>query len=460
MHMLPTRRLFLKTAAAATIALTCTKVKKAAKPNFLLILADDLGWGDLSAFGAQDLETPNIDALVSEGMKFTNFYANSPVCSPTRAALLSGRYQDLVGVPGVIRTLQNNSWGYLAPDVKLLPQVLHEHGFQTALIGKWHLGLFSPNTPNERGFDFFHGFLGDMMDDYYTHRRHDINYMRHNQQEIDPPGHATDLFSTWAQDYLKSYDRQKPFFLYLAYNAPHTPIQPPPEWVERVQQRAPGMQTKRAHLVALIEHLDDGIGRVLQTLKETGLEKETVVLFTSDNGGQLNIGANNGLLRNGKGSLYEGGIRVPMCFKWPGKIVSGSTSDRIGMTMDVLPTFFQAAGFPIQFTIDGESFLPTALGQDQPPSSRDLFWGRREGRECPTCNFPIAGTIYAMRRGDWKLLQPHPECDFELYNVRIDRREKDNLAKIEPEKFQELYDALQRQLEKYAHAPWLPPDYH
>ncbi|MBN1480905.1 N-acetylgalactosamine 6-sulfate sulfatase [candidate division KSB1 bacterium] len=454
-----TRRHFLKTAAATTIALTCTKVKNETKPNFLLILVDDLGWGDLSAYGAQDLKTPNIDALVSEGMKFTNFYANCPVCSPTRAALLSGRYQDFVGVPGVIRTFQNNSWGYLHPDVKLMPHLLQEHGYQTALIGKWHLGLSSPNIPNERGFDFFHGFLGDMMDDYYTHRRHGINYMRHNQEEIDPPGHATDLFTTWAQDYLKSKDRHKPFFLYLAYNAPHTPIQPPAEWVKRVQQRESNMETKRAHLVALIEHLDDGIGRVLQTLKETGLEQETIVLFTSDNGGQLNVGANNGPFRNGKGSLYEGGIKVPMCFKWPGKILSGSTSDRIGMTMDVLPTFFAAAGIPINHEIDGDSFLPTALGQDQPASSRDLFWGRREGEECPTCNFPIAGTIYGMRRGDWKLLQPHPGCEFELYNLSADPLEENNLAQEEPAKFQELSDALQRQLNEYAKVPWLPPEY-
>ena len=456
-----TRRAFLKTASAVTLAALATSCssKSEKKPNFLLILVDDLGWGDLSSYGAQDLQTPNIDNLIAEGARFTNFYANCPVCSPTRAALLSGRYQDLVGVPGVIRTHQKNSWGYLDPDAKLMPELLQQHGYQTALVGKWHLGLGSPNTPNERGFDFFHGFLGDMMDDYFTHLRHGNNYMRKNNQEINPKGHATDLFSQWAIDYVQNYDGQKPFFLYLAYNAPHTPIQPPEEWLDRVKQREPTIDEKRAKLVALIEHMDFGIGRVLQTLKEAGLENDTVVLFTSDNGGQLNVGATNGPHRKGKGSLYEGGIAVPMCIKWPGKITPGSTSDRIGLTMDVMPTFFAAANIPIQHKIEGESFLPTVLGEEQPPSSRDLFWGRREGRECPTCNFPVAGTIYAMRRGDWKLLQPHPETPFELYNLADDPLEENNLAESEPEKFKELHEALMAQLEKYEKVPWQPPEY-
>ena len=455
------RRHFLKTASAATIATlaaACTTSRPSKKPNFLLILVDDLGWGDLSAYGAKDLKTPNIDHLFTEGLKFTNFYANCPVCSPTRAALLSGRYQDLVGVPGVIRTHPKNSWGYLDPESQLMPELLQRNGYQTALIGKWHLGLDSPNTPNERGFDFFHGFLGDMMDDYYTHRRHGDNYMRHNSEKIDPSGHATDLFSEWASDYLSKYEGKKPFFLYLAYNAPHTPIQPPQEWLERVYQREEGIDDKRAKLVALIEHMDAGIGLVLQTLKQYGLENDTIVLFTSDNGGQLNVGANNGANRKGKGSLYEGGIKVPMGFKWPGHTAAGSTSDDIVLTMDIMPTFFEAADIPIRHKIDGESFLPTALGKEQKNSKRDLFWGRREGREGPNRNFPVAGTIYGMRRGDFKLLQPHPESEFELYNLKDDPMEENNLAESNPEKFKELHDALMKQLTAYSKVPWRLPN--
>ena len=219
-----------KTEKAATI----TADTLAGKPNILIILTDDQGYGDVTAFGAPDLQTPHMDALIADGMRFDNFYANCPVCSPTRAALLSGRYQEFVGVPGVIRTHPENSWGYLSPNAVLLPEILQEAGYHTSLIGKWHLGLESPNTPNERGFDYFHGWLGDMMDDYVKKRRHEINYMRFNEEEIDPPGHATDVFTDWAVEYIqKRAEVEQPFFLYLAYNAPHFPVQPPAAWLEK-----------------------------------------------------------------------------------------------------------------------------------------------------------------------------------------------------------------------------------
>jgi len=193
-----------------------------------------LGYGDLSSYGATDLKSPNIDRLMDESLRFDQFYANCTVCSPTRAALLSGRYPDLVGVPGVIRQNLDNNWGFFDPNAITLPDMLNQADYHTAIIGKWHLGLDSPNLPNERGFDFFHGFLGDMMDDYYNHRRHGINYMRLGEKEIDPKGHATDLFTAWACDYIESRKNEKqPFFLYLAYNAPHTPIQASQEYLDR-----------------------------------------------------------------------------------------------------------------------------------------------------------------------------------------------------------------------------------
>ena len=202
-------------------------------PNILLILADDLGFGDLSSFGAHDLETPNIDRLVNRGVRFGNFYANSPVCSPTRAAILTGKYPDLVGVPGLVRTMPFDNWGQLSRDAKLLPRMLQTSGYHSGAIGKWNLGLESPDEPNDRGFDYFHGFLGNMMEDYYTHLRHGRNYMRLNRETIDPQGHATDLFMDWSIDYLRERKNDgRKFFLYLAYNAPHVPIQPPPEWLQ------------------------------------------------------------------------------------------------------------------------------------------------------------------------------------------------------------------------------------
>jgi arylsulfatase A-like enzyme len=241
-----------------------------ARPNVLLIMADDLGYGDLSSYGAKDMRTPHLDKLISESMRFDQFQANSCVCSPTRAALLSGRYPEWVGVPGVIRHYPGGNWGYLDPGTTLLPSVFQKNGYHTALIGKWHLGLTEENSPNQRGFNEFHGWLGDMMDDYWKHTRAGQNYMRLNAEKIEPQGHATDLFTEWS---IASIERcaksNKPWFQFLAYNAPHDPIQPPPEWLEKVKQRETGISDKRAGLVALIEHMDDGIGKVLAALEKS-----------------------------------------------------------------------------------------------------------------------------------------------------------------------------------------------
>ncbi|MFP4055446.1 MAG: sulfatase [Candidatus Brocadiia bacterium] len=422
------------------------------KPNVVVILADDLGYGDLSSYGAPDLRTPHVDRIGAEGMRFDYAYANCPVCSPTRAALLTGRYPEMVGVPGVIRTHERNSWGYLSPQAKLLPRALAPRGYTSALVGKWHLGLQPPNLPNLRGFGLFHGFLGDMMDDYFTHRRHGHNYMRHNRETIDPEGHATDLFTEWACQFIRRQKAGQPFFLYLAYNAPHTPIQPPKEWLERVKAREPGMDGKRARLVALIEHMDHGIGRVLAALEEAGLAKNTLVLFTSDNGGQSGVGARNGPLRAGKGTLYEGGIRVPMVARWPGRIEAGSRSDRVVLSMDIYPTVVEAAGGSVDHPIDAVSFLPTLLGGDRAEPGRDLFFGRREGGKFR------GGTIECIRRGPWKLLRPMPGEPFELYNLDDDPQEKHDLAEERPEKLRELEAALRAQLQKYREVPWQPPE--
>lgn len=425
----------------------------AARPNILMILADDLGYGDLSSYGADDLESPDIDRLVEAGMSFGNFYANCPVCSPTRASLLTGRYPELVGVPGVIRTHASNSWGYMSPDAVLLPQILKEAGYHTAIVGKWHLGLESPNRPNDRGFDLFYGFLGDMMDDYYKHRRHGINYMRLNEKEIAPEGHATDLFTDWACEYLQERaDNEQPFFLYLAYNAPHTPIQPPADWLAKVKEREPGIAEGRAKLVALIEHMDAGIGKVMQTLAETNLAKNTLVIFTSDNGGQLNVGANNGPLRDGKQSMYEGGLKVPACAVWPDRIEPGSRSDEAAMTMDLFPTVCEAAGAEIKHTVDGRSILSTLLGKPHQSKGRDLFFHRREG------GTRYGGlTINAIRRGDWKLLQNSPFAPLELYNLREDPQEQKNLARTNRKQFNDLSAALRVQIQRGGAVPWQPP---
>jgi arylsulfatase A-like enzyme len=424
-----------------------------ARPNILIILADDLGYGDLSSYGATDLKSPNIDALVNAGVRLNNFYANCPVCSPTRASLLTGRYPELVGVPGVVRTHATNNWGYLAPSATTIANQLKAIGYHTAIVGKWHLGLQSPNTPNERGFDHFHGFLGDMMDDYYKHRRHNINYMRLNKEEIDPPGHATDLFSQWASEYITEQSRaEKPFFLYLAYNAPHTPIQPPKEWTEKVKTREKGITDKRAKIVALIEHMDAGIGKVVQSLKDSNVHKNTLIIFTSDNGGQASAGANNGNLRGAKQEMYEGGIKVPMCAVWPGKIKPGIRSNIIGMTMDLYPTLCEITGRGIKRKIDGISLSKILLGQNPTQPERDFFWTRREGG-----TRYMGKTIWAIRRGDWKLLQNSPMSSFELYNIGTDPLEKVDLSIKNRRQYNELAAALRAHMQRGGSVPWQRP---
>lgn len=427
--------------------------KSQARPNVLVILVDDLGYGDLSSYGATDLKSPHIDALLKRGMKFNNFYANCPVCSPTRAALLTGRYQDMVGVPGVIRTHPQNSWGYLVPSAVTLADVFQEAGYHTGIVGKWHLGLEAPNVPNQRGFDFFRGFLGDMMDDYYHHRRHDVNYMRFNEQQVDPEGHATDLFTEWTCDFLKQQAQtEQPFFLYLAYNAPHTPIQPPADWLEKVKQREAGIDPSRAKLVALIEHLDAGIGEVMKTLDETGLSENTLVIFSSDNGGQLSAGANNGDLRDGKQSMYEGGLKVPTGVVWKGHISPNEETDFMAMSMDLFPTVCEAAGIKVPAGLDSVSILPTLEGKTQTPLRKHWFFRRREGG-----NRYGGKTIEAVRSGDWKLLQNSPFAPLELYNLKADPLEKENLAEKNRKKFNELSTLLRAEIQRYGSVPWQKP---
>jgi len=421
-----------------------------ARPNFLLIFTDDHGYGDVSTYHASDVQTPHIDRLADGGMLFTNMRANATVCSPSRAALLTGRYPDRVGVPGVIRTDSAESWGYLDPQVPTLADRLKQAGYHTALVGKWHLGLKSPNTPNERGFEFFHGFLGDMMDSYQTHLRHEENYLRRNGEVIESTGHATDLFSDWASAFLRERAQraQQPFFLYLAYNAPHFPIEPPATSLNRVRQRLPHLSPPRAANVALIEHLDEGIGRVLAALRESGLEQNTVVVFTSDNGGSLPHGQNNDPWRGGKQSHYDGGLRVPFLVRWPGHITPGSRSDYAGLNFDLFPTFLELAGAAPGIDLDAVSLVPVLNGGTL-PVGRELYFVRREG------GLAYGGKSYeALIRGDWKLLQNDPFSPWELYNLSTDPQERINLASANPKIRAELARALQAHVQRGGDTPW------
>lgn len=419
-------------------------------PNIIIILVDDLGYGDLSCQGvAKDIRTPNVDKLLNEGIRFTNFHANCPVSSPSRAALLTGRYPDRVGVPGVIRTHEEDSWGYLSPEAVLLPQVLKQKEYHTAIVGKWHLGLKSPNTPTERGFDYFCGFLGDMMDDYYTHRRFSNNYMRENQATVDPKGHATDVFSDWAIRYVTGRKQaKKPFLLYLAYNAPHTPVQPPQEWLEKVRKREPSLSEKRAKLVALIEHLDYNIGRVYEALEKNGQLENTLILFASDNGGQADAGANNQPFRGAKEDMYEGGIRVAGGCYWKGKI-RPAVSDNFVMLSDIFPTLCDLTGIPVSKSVDGISVLPLLRGEKQETDNRLVHWVRREG------NFRYGGqAYYASRYKEYKLLQNTPWEPLQFFNLGNDPAEQYPLAEHTSEMYKKLFRGRMEHIRQAGAIPW------
>jgi arylsulfatase A-like enzyme len=418
------------------------------QPNIVFILVDDLGYGDLSVNGGTDIKTPNIDQLFKSGVTFNNFYSNSTVCSPTRASLITGRNPDLVGVPGVIRGVKDQSWGYLREDAITLPDILNKAGYETALIGKWHLGIEGPNTPNERGFKFFHGFLGGMMHDYYNHLQHGNNYMRKNDSVVTAKGHATDVFSDWAIDYINvQKNTDSPFFMLLAYNAPHYPIQPPKEWYEKVKNREKDISDKRAKNVALVEHLDDGIGRVIKALKASGQYENTIIVFSSDNGGHLPSEASNGNLRGGKIDMYEGGIKVPTCMVWNNRIESNSTSNVIGVTMDFYATLTYLAGIEINHEVDAINLRPDIGDKTIKKDDRTIYFVRRAG-------YNYSGfCYYAVRKGDYKLVQNSPFEEFQLFNVQEDPLETIPLDDNHKE-FHNLRYQLSQHIRKAGAIPW------
>tara|TARA_X000000950_G_scaffold158477_1_gene194285 strand:- start:278 stop:1555 length:1278 start_codon:yes stop_codon:yes gene_type:complete len=421
------------------------------KPNILLIVSDDQGLYDVSYYGTKDIKTPNIDFIAKTGIRLDNFYANSPVCSPTRASIMTGLYPDSAGVPGVIRTNPLNSWGNLRTDVNILPAELKKLGYNSALIGKWHLGIDSPNLPNLRGFDFFHGWLGDMMDDYWNHLRHNINYMRLNENTIKVEGHATDLFTEWSVNYIKSQqESDTPFFLYLAYNAPHFPVQPPKIFLDRVLEREKKIDSTRAKLVAFIEHMDKGIGEVINELKKTNQLDNTLIIFTSDNGGHNPSQANNGPYRDGKQSVYEGGLRVPTVISWKDRIKKNQVIKNNLMSADLFPTILEIAGSKKKYNIDGLSFAKQLISQNSPPhKERLMYFVRREGGS------KYGGkTINAIRMGKWKLLQNDPQGKYELYDLESDPFELNNLVDSKPKIYDQLNKLFMKQIQSAGKISW------
>ena len=449
----------------ATLLLAAALAAPADRPNVVVILADDLGFGDVSAMraygGAGDVRTPAIDSIFAGGLTFKNFYANCTVCSPTRAALMTGRFPASVGVPGVIRPWAEDNWGCPAEGRVFFPTLLRDAGYRTMLVGKWHLGGDDHNGrwnhPFDRGFDDHRGFRGGMLSDYVAHtRRFPDGTDRNVMTEPGTAGrHATDLFTDWAVEFLErsaadaATGDDRPFFLLLAYNAPHTPIQPPAEWVAKVTAREPGIAPKRAKLVALVEHMDAGVGRVLAALDDTGLTGDTLVAFTSDNGGLLAAGAHNGPYRGGKEDLYEGGLRVPCAVRWPGVVKPGTTTAVRAATMDLAPTILDAAdgwggtdadSLDVRGGMHGESLDDVLRGEEGPfAEGRALHFTRLEGRPAVWAG----KTGDAVIAGDWKLVQNRPYQPRELFNLADDPHEERDLAAANRPKLLELSQLMQ-----------------
>lgn len=422
------------------------------KPNFVVFLTDDQGYGDLSCMGSDTVLTPNIDRLAAEGARFTQWYSNSPVCSPSRASLLTGRYPGNAGIRSILAGHRTASG--LPPQTTTVATALGKLGYQTAMAGKWHLGMKEESRPHNHGFDHWYGFLAGCVD-YYSH----IFYWGMNNpgpgvnptHDLWEDGHEvwnngeylTEALTEKAIASIRdAVENEKPFFLYVPFNAPHYPMHAPPETMARFAH----LPWDRQVMAAMIAAVDDGIGRIMDTLLRLGVADNTCTLFTSDNGPSREsrnwldgtqdpyYGGTTGLLKGHKFSLYEGGIRVPGILHWPARIPGGQVLHMPCASMDFFPTALEAAGGETTpYELDGRSLLPYVCG-GAAPETRDIFW-EMNGQT-------------AVRRGPWKLVLEGrlvegapPEDAVHLSNLDDDPGERVNLATQHPALAEELKTA-------------------
>jgi arylsulfatase A-like enzyme len=428
----------------APTALHAQGQKNARKPNILVIVADDLGYADIGIHGGKAVPTPNIDKLARSGIRCTSGYVSAPYCSPSRAGLLTGRYQTRFG---------HEFNPHVGPEAKLglpLDQVtiatlLRSAGYTTGAIGKWHLGFSKDHHPQSRGFDEFFGFLVGAHN--YALRK-DIepkvtnitsnNHIHRGREPQKIDGFATDLFTDEALSFMKR-NKEKPWFLYLAYNAVHTPL----EISEKLKDRVPAdvKDPARRGYLALLIGLDDAVGRLMAQLRESGADENTLVIFISDNGGSglapflaYNTGINRPL-RGNKGQTLEGGIRVPFFVAWRGKLPAGKTYDQPVIALDILPTACALAGAKTPKNVDGVDLMPYLLGENKAAPHEALYWR--------------FGPQKAIRKGDWSLVdwrdfEKKTDSGWQLFDLSKDVGQQNDLAKKYPEKVAELSNAWQR----------------
>lgn len=418
------------------------------RPNIVLMMIDDLGYGDLSCYGNQRNDTPNIDQLAKEGLKFTDFHSNGAMCSPTRASLLSGMYQNRFGLPfdGALSALEHGDGG-MPHAITTIAEALQSGGYRTAMYGKWHLGYRPPNTPIHHGFDDFRGLLTGGGDHHSHINRSGEKDWWHNDYLKMDEGYSTDLITDYGIEFIEQ-NREKPFFLYLADLAIHFPWQGPHEKAHRIEGKSywnleklgphpPGKV--RPVVEEMVEAVDRNVGRLMASLKQLQLDRKTIVIFCSDNGGYRNYQgrfegeiSDNGPFRGQKTELWEGGHRVPAIVWWPGHVTAGKTTDETTMTMDLMPTILEIVGIEpprIEGVCDLDGTSLTGLWFDgKPLPDRILFWR--------------AGKGYAVRKGDWKLVTDRQKKNGQLFNLAKDIGERKDLSGDYPEVYKQLHAAL------------------
>jgi arylsulfatase A-like enzyme len=399
------------------------------RPNILVIVSDDQGYADVGFRGCKDIPTPHLDRLAREGVHCTSGYVSHPFCSPTRAGLMTGRYQQRFGHENNPFYNPNDRKEGLPMTEKLLPQFLAEAGYKTGWVGKWHLGAASEFRPENRGFAETFGFIGGGHKYRRWQPNPKVEYqvpIERNGKPVDVTEHLTVAFGKEAADFVKRH-QDEPWFLYLAFNAPHTPHEPTEERLARFSAIENPVRRKYAAQLSL---LDDAVGETIEAMRATGQDRNTLVFFFSDNGGPSSSnGSNNGPLRGEKGRVYEGGVRVPFVVKWPAKLPGGSTFEQPVISLDVFATALAAAGakMPTDKKYDSVNLVPFLSGEDKGAPHQQLFWRSK--------------TLLAVREGDWKLVRPGGSAD-ELYDLRSDLGEAKDVSAERPAEAERLKATL------------------
>ncbi|MCX6376503.1 MAG: sulfatase-like hydrolase/transferase [Armatimonadetes bacterium] len=433
------RRQFLRlVGAGAAMALPVSRLlaADARKPNVIVILSDDHGYGAMGCMGNWDIPTPNIDSIAKNGVRCTNGYVTCPICSPTRAGLMTGRYQQRFGHednPGPIPVAAPN-FG-LPLGEKTLADYMKALGYVTGIVGKWHLGHRPELHPRKRGFDEFFGFLTGAHS-YADPGLNTLDPILRGTEKADEKEYLTDAFSREAVSFIERH-KEKPFFLYLAFNAVHAPLQAPEKYLGRFTKIA---DQKRRTFAAMLSAMDDAVGRVLDTVRKNDLENDTLIIYLSDNGGPTaSTTSRNDPLRGFKGQVYEGGHRIPYMMQWKGHVPAGKVYDKSVISLDIAPTALAVAGAePKDAKFDGVNLLPF-LTKDSGTPHDVLYW--RYGEQ------------YAIRKGDWKLLKTQ-DGQPELYNLADDISEKTDLSAKNPEKVKELSDLYEKWNSELAPPLW------